>query len=216
MFPLVEIFCFIDDFCKHFDEFLTTKSLPGRIRNRKCRLTDSEVMTIMVMFHLSHYRSFKDFYLNCLRPEYLWAFPKLVSYNRLVELQSHVFMPLAILMMGLSGQKTGRYFVDSTKLTVCHNLRMARNRVFAGIAKRSKTSTGWFFDCKLHLVINDQGQLMSFRLTPGNVDDRSPLNFKINISIRLLAYVFKPKKVNIKFSDLNRQSFNNSSFLTLN
>ena len=61
------------------------------------------------------------------------------------------------------------------KLSVYHNLRISRHKVFKGIASRGKTSTGWFFGFKLHLVLNDQGELMSFTLTPGNVDDRAPL-----------------------------------------
>ncbi len=177
MIPLVEIFCFIDDFCKHFEEFMLSKGLedPNRKRQRAFSMTLSEVMTILVMFHLSHYRSFKDFYLGCLIREYHWAFPKAVSYNRFVELKEIAFMPLTVLLMGLSGRKTGRYFVDSTKLPVCHNLRIKRHKVFKDVAQRGKTSTGWFYGFKLHLVLNDQGELMSFQLTPGNVDDRRPL-----------------------------------------
>ena len=84
-------------------------------------------------------------------------------------------MPLTMILLGLTGLKTGKYYVDSTKLPVCHNLRIARNKVFKNCAKRGKTSTGWFFGFKLHLIINDQGELMSFALTSGNVDDRTPV-----------------------------------------
>lgn len=177
MIPLTEIYCLIDDFCKEFESFIEKNGLqdPNRKRNRSFSMSLSEVMTILVMFHLSHYRTFKDFYLNCIKREYRDYFPTAVSYNRFVELKEYAFMPLLILIKGLRGMPTGRYFVDSTKLPVCHNLRIKRHKVFKDIAHRGKTSTGWFFGFKLHLVLNDKGELMAFDLTSGNVDDRKPI-----------------------------------------
>ena len=78
-------------------------------------------------------------------------------------------------MLKMCGETNGIAFVDSTTLTVCHNKRVKRNRVFAGIAKSSKSTMGWFFGFKLHLVINDCGEIISFKVTQGNVDDRKPL-----------------------------------------
>lgn len=175
MVPLEEIFCFIDDFCKCFQRHNQGRLLanPKRKRNKPCRLTISEIMTILVLFQFSHYRTFKDFYLFCLIPQYKQAFPNLVSYNRFVELMPYAIMPLLILLMNVTGQKTGKYFIDSTKLFVSDNRRIYRHKVFEGIAQRGKTSTGWFFGMKLHLIINDKGELMSFRITPGNTDDRA-------------------------------------------
>lgn len=175
MIPLEEIFCLIDDFCKHFEEDLKSRILPAPNRRRKksCSLAISEIMTIMVMFQMSHYRTFKDFYKNCLSVYYKKEFPKLVSYTRLVELTPLAAMPLYILATNLTGKQTNKYYVDSTKLQVCDNLRIRSHKVFKDIAKRGKSSTGWFFGFKLHIVINNQGELMSFKLTPGNTDDRS-------------------------------------------
>ena len=53
--------------------------------------------------------------------------------------------------------------------------RIAQHRVFARAAARGKTSVGWFYGFKLHLVVNDRGELLAFCLTPGNVDDRRPV-----------------------------------------
>jgi hypothetical protein len=179
MVPLDEIFCFIDDFCKCFDAHSSKAhyflSSPGQKRKRRCRLALSEVLTILVLFQLSHYRTFKDFYLSCLMRRYQEDFPKLVSYNRFLELIPYALMPLLVLMMNVSGEKTGKYFIDSTKLSVCHNLRIYRNKVFKAFAKRGKTSTGWFFGFKLHLILNNHGEIISFSLTPGNTDDRAVL-----------------------------------------
>lgn len=174
MAPLEEIFCLIDDFCKYFEQTIAKYLLPNpnRKRNKPCALSLSEIMTILILFQLSNYRTFKNFY-QVLPLHYKGAFPKLVSYNRFLELMPHAAMPLMALLIKLPGEKTGKYIIDSTKLEVCHNLRINRHKVFQGIAQRGKTSTGWFFGFKLHIVINNKGELMNFQLTPGNTDDRA-------------------------------------------
>lgn len=175
MLPLVEIFCLIDDFCKYFYTVVDQKALqnPDRKRNRSYTMTLSEIMTILVLFHLSHYRTFKDFYFHVVRSTLNKEFPKLVSYNRFVELMPQAVMPLVILLHCCRGKQTEKYYVDSTKLEVCHNRRIFSHKVFKDIAQRGKTSTGWFFGLKLHLVLNDQGEIIAFTLTPGNTDDRA-------------------------------------------
>ena len=60
---------------------------------------------------------------------------------------------------------------------MCNNLRISRHRVFAKVAARGKSSTGWFYGFKLHVAINHQGELLSIKVTPGNVDDRKPVAF---------------------------------------
>lgn len=173
MIPLLEIYCFIDDFCKDFDQksdkyFLAN---PNRKRNRACMMSLSEIMTILVMFQMSHYKTFKDFYTTCIMENYRKEFPRLVSYNRFLELMASSFMPMMVLLLSLKGKETGKYYVDSTKLPVCHNFRIKRNKVFKNCAERGKTSTGWFFGFKLHIIINDKGEIMNFTMTPGNVHD---------------------------------------------
>ena len=73
------------------------------------------------------------------------------------------------------GTCTGITFIDSTTLAVCKNPRIHCHKTFAGLAQRGKTSTGWFYGFKLHLIVNDRGELLDFVLTPGNVDDRTPV-----------------------------------------
>jgi hypothetical protein len=175
MVPLEEIFCLIDDFCKHFHASQSNLFLPNpqRVRKRPSRLTLSEIMTILVLFQFSHYRTFKDFYLSCLSSQYKSAFPKLTSYTRFLELMPFAVLPFMVFLNTQAGSQTGRYFIDSTKLSVCDNLRIRRHQVFRDIARRGKTSTGWFFGFKLHLILNDQGEIMQFCLTSGNRDDRA-------------------------------------------
>ena len=176
---LVETFCDVDDFCQRFEprweRFQLGKGL--RQRRRKSRLSLSEVMTITIHFHQSGYRTFKAYYQNhiqkCLQEE----FPKLVSYSRFVRLMSRAFIPLTLYLMLRRGKCTGISFVDSTPIKVCHNRRIKRNKVFAGLAAHGKTTMGWFYGFKLHLVVNDHGEVLAFQLTPGNVDDRKPAPF---------------------------------------
>ncbi len=103
------------------------------------------------------------------------AFPDLVSYNRFVELTPTVIIPLLAYLQQCRGTGSGIGFVDATTIKVCHNKRIARHKVFAGLAARGKTSMGWFYGFKLHLIVNDQGEVLAFYLTPNNVDDRKPV-----------------------------------------
>jgi hypothetical protein len=132
-------------------------------------------MTIIVLFHSSGYRNFKTFYTAHVLRHMAWAFPKLVSYNRFVELMPSTLVPLCGYLQSRKGDCSGISFIDSTSLRVCHNRRIHSHKVFQGCARRGKTSVDWFFGFKLHLVTNDCGELLSLRLTPGNTDDRRPV-----------------------------------------
>ena len=177
MAPIEEIFCEIDDFCKAFFPQFERGLLPSdnSKRRRALLMSASEIMTIVILFHLSHYRDFKNFYLDCVARRMRDCFPKLLSYSRFVEVQGRVFPALCAFMKAKAGHQTGLYYVDSTPLAVCRNQRINQHRTFEGIAQRGKSSTGWFYGFKLHLVINTRGEPMAFCLTPGNTDDRHPV-----------------------------------------
>ena len=172
---ILALFCDIDDFCLLFEPLWKDRLLETRQRQRACSLCLSEVMTIMVLFHVSSYRNFKSFYTEHVMKHLVWAFPRLVSYNRFVELMPSALVPLCGYLQSRKGSCSGISFVDSTSLKVCHNRRIHSHKVFQGCARRGKTSVDWFFGFKLHLVTNDCGELLSLRLTPGNTDDRRPV-----------------------------------------
>jgi len=176
---LLKLFCDVDDFWQVFQPKWEQQLLAEGScqRRRETNLSMSEIMTIIILFHQSGYRNFKDFYLRHVCQHLSSAFPKLVSYNRFVELKARALVPLAAYLQSRCQQKHSRgvAFIDATSITVCHNRRIPSHRVFAHIAARGKTSTGWFYGFKLHIVINDQGELLAFAITPGNVDDRKPV-----------------------------------------
>lgn len=174
---LVETFCHVDDFCQYFEPRWEQYQLQSglRQRRRKSKLSLSEVMAIAIHFHQSGYRTFKAYYLNYVQKHLQEEFPGLVSYSRFVRLMAQAFIPLTFYLLTLRGACTGISFVDSTPIKVCHNRRIKRNKVFAGLAAQGKTTMGWFYGFKLHLVVNEYGEILAFQLTPGNVDDRKPV-----------------------------------------
>lgn len=192
---LMDIFYIADEFCKELTKVLEETQLKAdnskKSRNKPCKLSDSEVITIMIAFHLGGYRNLKHFYTQYVQVHLTGDFPETVSYNRFVELQQKALFPMVIfLKMMRLGSCTGISFVDSTPLRICNNKRIYNHKVFDGIAERGKSTMGFFFGFKLHLVVNDKGEILNFVITPGNVDDREPLkdsNFLNKIFGKLFA-----------------------------
>src|SRR4028119_2180972 len=177
MHSLEELFCSVDDFCQIFEPRWGHQLLGHNLQRRKRRriLCLSEIMTIMIGFHQSCYRNFKTYYLEKVQKDWLAYFPRLVSYNRFVEWIPSTLIPLCAYLRSRFGSCSGISFMDSTSLRVCHNKRIRQHKVFQNLAARGKTSVDWFFGFKLHLVVNDKGELLNFQVTPGNVDDRKPV-----------------------------------------
>ena len=167
----------IDDFCKAFVPVYHRHLLQTGQRHqvRQPALGLSEIMTILVYFHWSHYRIFKDDHLDYVVPHLRPYFPTCVSDNRFVELMPRALVPLCCSLSTRKGRCTGITFIDSTALAVCQNRRISTHKVFDGWATRGKTSMDWFYGFKLHLIVNDEGELLAFQLTPGHVDDRQPV-----------------------------------------
>ena len=175
---ITEIFYLTDEFCKDFDKTISKHTL-GNEPRRKPKMSQSEVITIMILFHFGSFKNMKHFYEYFVKQHLKSEFPQTVSYNRFVELMQSVILPMTIFLKTCClGNCTGISFVDSTSVSVCKNKRIPRHKVFDGIAQRGKTTMGYFYGFKLHFIINDKGEILSFVITPGNVDDREPLKDK--------------------------------------
>jgi len=173
---LTATFCLVDDFCKDLKYQASKPQLTDgtKTRNRSKKLSQSEMITIVIAYHQIRFRDFKTFYLTC-HQQLKEFFPNLISYSRFIQLMPTITIPLLSFAMNLRGQCTGVSFIDSTPINVCHTKRINRHKVFEGMATRGRSTKGWFFGFKLHLAINEYGELLSFVLSPGNTDDRAPV-----------------------------------------
>ncbi|WP_068471665.1 IS982 family transposase [Saccharicrinis aurantiacus] len=195
MSKVTEIFYLVDEFCKEFElakeGHVLTKDTSKNTRKRKFKMSDSEVITILILFHLGQFRNLKHFYINYVQKHMVDDFPETVSYNRFTELQRKVLIPMSVfLQVSCLGECTGISFIDSTPIRACHIKREKQNKVFKDLAQKGKCSMGWFYGFKLHIVINDKGEILDFLFTHGNVDDRAPLknkNFHDKIFGKLIA-----------------------------
>lgn len=173
---ITEIFYLTDEFCKEFQKSIEGY-LIGNVPKKKPIMSQSEVISILIIFHGMQHKNMKHFYLNYVQRHLTHLFPNTVSYNRFVELSQQVILPMTMfLKMQCLGDCTGITYVDSTPIRVCKNKRIKRNKVFKDVATVGKSTMGWFFGFKLHLVVNEKGDILNFVITPGNVDDRAPLN----------------------------------------
>ena len=167
---ITKIFCDIDDFMLEFEKMYEQKLIEDKSFKKKLnsKLSMSEIMTI------SGYRTFKDFYLKYILKNMKLAFPNIVSYNRFVELIPKILTPLVTFLKLKRLVKSDKItFIDSTKIAICKNKRIKANLVFKGIAERGKSTMGWFYGFKLHIAINDKGELVGASISKGNVDDRN-------------------------------------------
>ncbi len=175
---VAEIFVKVDDFCNEFELEFKKQALPApkgvQKRDRKSLLSHSEIITILIAFHGGQFRNFKHFYTQYVCVHLTDCFPNAVSYNRFIELSHRSAIAfMMFLHYCCRGECTGINFIDSTVLRVCHKKRIKRNKVFKDMAKVGKSTVGWFFGFKLHLIISDKGEILSFYLSQGNVHDSS-------------------------------------------
>ena len=175
---MIELFIEIDDLLKAYEAYESKKTIGLFSRPNKTRepsLNGSEIATILVGYHLSGYRNFEYYYKQVILGQYKSYFPVELSYNRFVQLIPRVLPVIALWSLHSCAKSlhTGYYFIDSKKLQVCHLRREKSHKVFKDYARKGKTSTGWFYGLKVHLVINHLGQIVSFSFTPGNVADNN-------------------------------------------
>ncbi len=175
---VTEFYVEMDDFYLEFTK--TNENRPKiedstiKRRNRAGKLTDSEMMSIYLLFQFGQFTNFKHFYLHYVCKHLDDLFIDLISYERFNARQERILLPLMMyLKYKCLGKSRGINYIDSTLLRVCHIKREKQNKVFKGVATKGKSTMGWFFGFKLHLIVNDRGELLSFYLTKGNVDDRN-------------------------------------------
>ncbi len=173
---LIELFIDVDDLLKSWQTYQNTHQIGIRATvTRIPDLSESEVCTIIASYHLSGYKCFEYFYRQLIKGTYISYFPQAPSYERFVVLigRCYTLMWLWSLHCCLRSERNGLYFIDSKKIEVCHLKREHSHRVFAASAHKGKSSTGWFYGFKIHLVINCLGEIVNWTITPGNVADNN-------------------------------------------
>lgn len=172
---LTTLYCDVDDYVNSLKQQGQIANTEGKGARGPCRkMSISEFLTIIIYYHASGFKHFKAYYKYLTR-ELRAEFPNLLSYSRFSYLKPKYLLLLVAYMETRKGEDTGINFIDSTPLKVCHNARIKQHKVFKGFAERGRSSMGWFFGFKLHLVINHLGEILSVHLTKGNVDDRVPV-----------------------------------------
>jgi hypothetical protein len=217
---ITEIFFIADEYCQYLDQNLEQcmeklqRSTDKRPYNRPNAMSHSEVITILICFHQSDFRTLKHFYCDYVCAFLKNEFPKLVSYNRFVELQQLCAMHLMMfLMTNCVGESTGISFIDSTKLAVCKNQRIHQHKVFKDVVQRGKTSTGWFYGFKLHFVVNDCGEIVSFKLTTENITDNNE-NVLLTLCKKVFGKLYGDKGYIVKESVFDKLFFDGVHLVT--
>ena len=177
MNKIVELFIDVDDFCQAFmPQWQSYWLVQGQVkRTRACQMSMAEIMTVIILFHMSHHRDFKNFYKGYLARFHKKDFPELLSYTRFLELMPRAVAPLSSYFKTLKSTETDICFIDSTSIKVCHNLRIPRHKTFAGVAQRGRGTMGWYYGFKLHLIINHKGDIVAAQVTPANLHDTAPV-----------------------------------------
>lgn len=189
---LIEIFCIIDEFCKYFAPELKKYTLvpSGKRRhNRTCLMSESEVMTILILFRTSRHNDLKSFYFGYVCHQMRKEFSHRLSYNRFVERQTKVRLHLLLFLQTCALGKCSGISIYSTSLVSCYIKRASSHRTIKGCAAKGKSTMGWFFGFKLYIVINDCGEIISWTLTLGNTYDCESLKHK-NFTKRLFGKLF--------------------------
>jgi Transposase DDE domain len=186
---LVEIFVETDDFVKNLEKSPIYAEIFGHLPVGSA-MSKSELMTICIYYHYSGMRCFKWYYENIILDRMRSYFPQAYSYSHFVNSMRLVYRDLvAYLLLCRLGQPSKANYVDSKKLEVCHIKREKQHKVFAGLASKGKSSTGWFFGLKLHVVVNQWGELLRIKITGGNVADNNA-NLLQNLLKGLQGWLF--------------------------
>lgn len=191
---LIQIFCDCDDFYKKYEQWQQFRQqINPRTPTRVPDLSLSEMMCILIMYHHSGMKCFQYYYNEMVLKSMRTYFPQAPCYGRFLQLIPRCTLVLYMFVnVARVGQLIGCYFADSKKMPVCDNLRINRNKVFKGVAGRSKSSTGWFYGLKLFLAINAYGEVIRCIITPANIADNN-LSMMKRLFNKLQHFVFADK-----------------------
>jgi hypothetical protein len=180
---LIMIYCFVDDFMK--GALVSIKHAierPGKNRPplKKHNLSLAELASLAIFRFFTGHRNWKDFYRH-LKTYHKQDFPNIPDYKNFLE-AINMLSGLAMLMlqgfMNVFNRITGDNglkFTDSTKIEVCKIKREFSHKVCFGLASKSKSTMGWFYGFKLHIICNELMQILNLKITTATDDEREIL-----------------------------------------
>jgi len=193
---ITEIYVEVDDIIKENQEIILESMRHMKLigRNYPTSLTLSEVVTIQIYYHYSGYKCFKSYYLNHVCYELKRDFPDLVSYQQFVKLIPRALVALLVVLKEQMKQsrRSGIYYGDSYPIPACHPKRVHQHKTMKGMASWGKTSVGWFYGLKCHIVVNQFGELVNCTLTTGSTADNN-LRVLFRLTNDLMGYFFGDK-----------------------
>jgi DDE family transposase len=171
---LVQLYVFVDDFCQTRPDLANWRHSP----HQQPAFSDAEVLTIALLQSELEVASLKQTY-RLIAANYRAAFPCLCSYSQwMARVQALTALLQALLRAttNLAPEAAAFYLIDAKPIPVCHPLRHRRVRLLREEgAWFGKTSKGWFFGFKFHVLRHIDGRLVNLILTPGHWDDRVPV-----------------------------------------
>src|SRR3954471_18962137 len=170
---LVQLYVFVDDFCQTRPDLADWRHSP----HQHPAFSDAEVLTIALLQSELEVASLKQTY-RLIAANYRTAFPCLCSYPQWIARVHALTALLEALLRATTNLAPGTaafYLIDAKPIPVCHPLRHRRVRLLREEgAWFGKTSQGWFFGFKLHVLRHIDGRIVNLVLTPGHWDDRAP------------------------------------------
>ena len=172
---LILIYSFVDDFIKSI-----TQDLQYAPPTKTFNLTIAELVSLAIFRYLMGFKTWKEFY-KFIKTYHQQDFPNLPKYGNFLRAMNRLSFFAYFMQQGFLNffkkitKRRDIKFVDSTKLKVCRNKREFTHQVCKNIARKGKSSIGWFYGFKLHIICNELMQILEFTITPGNTDDREGL-----------------------------------------
>lgn len=165
------IYVFVDDYLKAHPDIAGWRDSPNDLP----AFSDAEVLTLGLMQGCLGVATLKQTY-DLMIDNYGSAFPQHCGYKQWIERLHALSAVIGHLFQASRNDSACHfYLIDSKPIAICKPIRHGRVRLLREEgAYWGKSSTGWFFGFKLHVLFNFSGSVESLVLTPGNIDDRDP------------------------------------------
>lgn len=175
---LLQLFCFVSELVRFVE--VRCPQLVGKTNlGRNAKLTSPECISLSLYQSVMKQTDVKSYY-SFVQGYHQSEFPHLPDYSNFLKQQKKLLALSGLLLNVLmainrsyfKNNKEYLMFVDGSEIPVCTNKRIFNHKVTKGIAAKSKSTKGWFYGFRLHILCDREGNLLGIKITPGNVDER--------------------------------------------